>query len=362
MHYDAPTAPNPDANLAAGKLAKTLENPTNLGIGTLPGHSYQPIPPSTLKAGRDFLLSFLGLEDQLINLVPSKGGGSGAIATGLAAVRAMGYQFNSLSFSAWDWAGYESFCAAQGVVKNYLAGNSYDCDDPETLILTQTNRNGVGTRLSLGEAEALIEQNNQHQRPNFVDLPYFTGTDEEKAILHLFQTNAEQPTIIAWSPTKIFQTFGPRPGGVTLILWPNEKMATDLAWVAPAVARGTTGFDDAVTRELWEEMAHSQNELGHRHEHYLAVINTATDLWRKNAPDNAQNYFDDTQYGGMFRLFPAEADTQQKLAEKNIVAVLMQSGDEYRIRVNICGIIQSDGTATANAEQVVQDFFAVLDL
>ena len=361
MRQVPPVVPGADANLVAAKLAKSLADPANLGIGTLPGHAYGPIKPEIMQAGSEFLTQFLGLSKQNISLIPTKGGGSGAIATGIAAVRAMGYRPQALGFSPWDWAGYESFCAAQGLEKSYLPESGYTTEDTDTLLLVQTNRNGAGTRLGLKEAEALIKENNDQQRPNFIDLPYFTGTAEEKAVLNLFQSQAEQPTVMAWSPTKIFQTFAERPGGVVLILWPNNDWQQRFAWLPGAIARGTTGFDDATTRELWRQMAEDPQSLQAKHQHYLAVIKTATELWRSQAPAPAQSYFDDAQYGGMFRLFPADEDAQARLAAENIVAVLMNYEQEYRIRVNICGLIQPDGKPQLGSEAIIQTFFRILN-
>jgi hypothetical protein len=360
MHKITPLKISPDANIAAAQIAKSLKEPLNLGIGTMPGHSYQPISAEVLKEGRLFLLNFLGFGDHNLTLVPAKGGGSGAISVGIAALRAMGYRPNGAAFSHWDWTGYESFCTAQGLEKNYLPSNNYDSTEPDTLMFLQTNRNGDGTRMSLAEAKEIIKLNNRLQRPNFIDLPYFTGSDEEKKVLQLFQSEATEPTIVAWSPTKIFQTFADRPGGVVLILHPNKEHFDDLQWVGGVSARGTTGFDDAVTRELWEAMATDQTTLQHKHAHYLQTIQTATECWRKNAPDWAQLYFDDENYGGMFRLFPAQSDTQQLMAASNIVPVLMQSEGEFKIRVNLCGVVQADGALIPKADTLVTQFFTFL--
>ncbi len=244
----------------------------------------------------------------------------------------------------------------------YLPEGAYTSEDPDTLMMIQTNRNGAGTRLSLEQAKGIIEENNRLERPSFIDLPYFSGTKEEQAVLQLFQKTAKTPTIIAWSPTKIFQTFAARPGGVVFVLFPTEAMHESHSWIQSITARGTTGFDDAVTRELWEELAHNQAGLEERHAHYLEIIKTATECWRKQAPEKAKCYFDDEHYGGMFRLFPAQADTQARLAEKNIVAVSMQYQDEYRLRVNLSGIITPTGALIPAVENTIKTFFDVLDL
>lgn len=360
MHKVQPLKIAPDANIAAGQIAKSLDKPLNLGIGTMPGHSYQPINPQIYEAGKSFLVNFLGLKTENITVVPAKGGGSGAISVGIAALRSMGYRPHYGAFSRWDWTGYESFCSAQGLERKYLESNAYDLTEPDAIMFLQTNRNGDGTRMSLEQAAEIIELNNRLKRPNFIDLPYFTGSEAEKQLLQKFQAEAQVPTIIAWSPTKIFQTFGARPGGVVLILHPNKDHFDDLNWVGGVSARGTTGFDDAVTRELWEAMATDQETLKQKHAHYLQTIKTATDCWRENAPDWAKNYFDDGNYGGMFRLLPAKADTQQLMAAQNIVPVLMQSGDEFKVRINLCGIVQPDGQLIPQAENLVAEFFTFL--
>lgn len=349
-----------DANIAAAKLAKTLDKPLNLGIGTMPGHSYQPIDPQTSKQATDFLLSFLGLENRNLNVVPAKGGGSGAISVGIAVLRSMGYRPTFGAFSHWDWTGYESFCSAQGLEKKYMLTNEYDLQEPDAVMFVQTNRNGDGTRLTLEKAKALIDLNNRLKRPNFVDLPYFTGSEEERSVLKLFQETSQVPTIIAWSPTKIFQTFAARPGGAVIVLHPDEAHFEALGWVGGVAARGTTGFDDAVTRELWEAMAFDQTALRDRHQHYLRTVQTATECWRRNAPADFSTYFDDDLYGGMFRLFPAKADSQKLMAAANIVPVLMQNGDDYKVRINLCGVVQPDGTLIPKADSLVAKFFDIL--
>lgn len=355
-------SPEEDANIFAAGLAKNLNDPVNLGIGTLPGHRYQPIDPQTYTKGRAFLLDFLGLKDKNLSLIPVKGGGSGAISAGISALLALGYQPDSLSFSGWDWTGYDSFCYTFGLTKAYLTTNEYSSADANTLLMIQTNRNGDGTRLNELEAQKIIAENNRLKRPSFIDLPYFSGDDQEQAILKLFQETAQTPTIIAWSPTKIFQTFAARPGGVVMVLFPNETMFTEHSWVQSITARGTTGFDDAVTRELWEELAYHPETLKKRHAHYLSLIKTATAGWSAYAPAQAETYFDNDKYGGMFRLFPAQADTQARLAEKNIVAVLMKHQGEYRIRVNLSGVVTPQGALIPAAETIIETFFKVLDL
>lgn len=362
MKKRTPPSPTTDANLFAARLAKSLKSPVNLGIGTLPGHNYQPIDAQTYQAGRSFLLDFLGLKDQNLSLIPVKGGGSGAISAGISALFAMGYRPKSLSFSGWDWTGYDSFCYTFGLTKIYLLSPEYSSIDENTLLMIQTNRNGDGTRLDEQQAKKIIAENNQLARPNFVDLPYFSGDVQEKAVLKLFQETAQTPTIIAFSPTKIFQTFAARPGGVVLVLFPNEKMFADHRWVHSITARGTTGFDDAVTRELWQEMAYHPEILKNRQAHYLRLISTATKAWSLQAPAKAKVYFDTTKYGGMFRLFPAQADTQACLAEKNIVAVHMKHNDKHRIRVNLSGVVSPNGELIPEAETVIKTFFKVLNL
>lgn len=360
MHKIKPIPIPPDANIAAAGIAKKLDQPLNLGIGTMPGHSYQPIDKETLTEGTQFLLNLLGLHPDKTTVIPAKGGGSGAISCGIAALRSLGYRPASAAFSHWDWTGYDSFCTAQGLEKHLLDTNSYLHEDPNTIVFLQTNRNADGTRLNLERAEAIIELNNRLKRPNFIDLPYFTASEEERAVLQLFAEKSEQPTIVAWSPTKIYQTFASRPGGVVFLLHPTSDHKKDLGWVGGVTARGTTGFDDATTRELWADLAHNQSDLTRRHQHYLEVVKIATKVWRANTPEWAQNYFDDTLYGGMFRLFPAEADTQAKMAAQNIVPVLMQSGDEYKVRVNLCGINKPDGSVLADADKKIAQFFDIL--
>lgn len=360
MRKVTPQVIGADANIAAAKLAKTLDKPLNLGIGTMPGHSYQPIDPQTFKQASEFLLGFLGLKNKNLNVVPAKGGGSGAISVGIAVLRSMGYRPQFGAFSAWDWTGYESFCSAQGLEKKYMETDEYDLEDPDALVFIQTNRNGNGTRLTLEKAEALIELNNRLERPNFIDLPYFTGSEEERSVLKLFQEKSQVPTIIAWSPTKIFQTFAARPGGAVIVIHPNEAHFEALGWAGGVAARGTTGFDDAVTRELWEAMAFDQSELKQRHQHYLQTVQTATECWRRNAPADFETYFDDALYGGMFRLFPAQAETQKLMAAENIVPVLMQNGETYKVRVNICGVVQADGSLIPEADTLVAKFFDIL--
>ena len=360
MRQVEPLVIGPDANIAAAQIAKTLDKPLNLGIGTMPGHSYQPIDPQTFTQAKSFLLDLLGLKDENLSVIAAKGGGSGSISVGIAVLRAMGYRPSAGSFSHWDWTGYESFCSAQGLDKVYLETSEYTSDNADALVFLQTNRNGAGTRLGLSEAEQIIIENNRLKRPNFIDLPYFTGTEEERAVLRLFQEKSAVPTIIAWSPTKIFQTFAARPGGALIVIHPDEEHFQDLGWTSGVAARGTTGFDDAVTRELWEAMAFDQDTLKERHQHYLSTVQTATTCWRDNAPDWAQSYFDDAQFGGMFRLFPAKADTQDLMADQNIVPVLMQSQDEYRVRVNLCGVVRPDGNLIDNANELITQFFNLL--
>lgn len=360
MQKITPLSPAPDANIAAAGLAKTLNNPINLGIGTLPGHSYHSIEADTFAKGRKFLLEFLGLKDQNISLIPTKGGGSGAISTGISALKSLGYRPKTISFGAWDWTGYDSFCYTHGLEKVYLPTNQYSSQDPDTLMMIQTNRNGDGTRLNLAQAKKIIKENNRLERPSFIDLPYFTGEAAEIEILQLFQRTAQTPTIIAWSPTKIFQTFDARPGGITFVIFPSSEAFDKHSWIQSITARGTTGFDDAVTRELWEEMAQNQAGLRQRHQHYLNTIKTATALWRDNAPLEAQSYFLPENYGGMFRLFPAAEDTQALLAAQNIVAVLMQQDDTYSIRVNLCGVVDAEGKPIAGAGKIIKTFFSIL--
>lgn len=360
MQKIIPQALAPDANIAAAKIAKSLDKPLNLGIGTMPGHSYQPIDPQSVQGATQFLIRFLGLHPDLVGVVPAKGGGSGAISVGIAVLKTMGFRPRYGAFSAWDWTGYESFCAAHGLEKIRLDSNHYDCQEPDAIMFLQTNRNGDGTRLTADQALQIIELNNQLGRPNFIDLPYFTGSEEEKAVLRLFQERATQPTIIAWSPTKIFQTFAARPGGGVIVLYPNQTACNELNWAGGVAARGTTGFDDAVTRELWEAMATDQTELLARHKHYLETVKTATECWQRNAPSDYKSYFDKRFYGGMFRLFPAEADTQEIMAAQNIVPVLMHKEAEYKIRVNICGVVESDGALIPEADALVAQFFELL--
>jgi hypothetical protein len=118
---------------------------------------------------------------------------------------------------------------------------------------------------------------------------------------------AGTPLVIAFGPTKIFNTFAYRPGGATLAICRSAEEADSARARMKRIERGSSGFIDVATLALVHALADDAAGLRRDHAAILARLAEAAADWRAHAAGTPlEQYFTDA-YGGLFRIVVVEA-------------------------------------------------------
>jgi aspartate/tyrosine/aromatic aminotransferase len=313
--------------------------------------SYTVPDPGVIAAAKEYVCELLGLPPSARGQTVvswATGGGSGAVNRAIAFIRAQHPReaHSSLVVQADSWPGYASIAYANGMTLDNCALD-FSGMPKGGLVIAQSVHNGTGRLLDVAVWRRMGEQFAAEDRAFVVDMPY-AGFDfcnhpyaeavrqSSAAIAALVENRA--PVVVAFGPTKVFNTFAYRPGGAALVIGrtPEEASAADARMKRNE--RGSTGFIDTATLALVHAMAENSEGLRRDHTAILARLAEATDDWKQNAVGSPlERYFSGT-FGGLFRIIPVKAGAVERLAAKHVHVVDASTKSVPRIRINAMGL------------------------
>lgn len=322
-------------------------------VGTACG-SYNAPDVQRLAAAKEFLCDIIDLPAPIrARTVVSwaTGGGSGALNRAIASIRAQhpDGDYESLVVQTDSWPGYRSVAYTSG-----LPFESCPLDFSEIpsrgLLVAQTIHNGTGRLVDASVWRAIGAQFAGRDRAFIVDFPYagFDFSDrpyrealhESASAIHAL-VDAGAPLVVAFGPTKVFNTFAYRPGGAAIVICRTPEEAAAAEARMKRIERGSTGFIDAVTLALVQAMADNPDGLRADHAAILARLAEAAADWRRHAAGSAlERYFAST-FGGLFRIVPVRPGAPgaiDRLAAQHIHAVDASTAAAPRIRINTMGL------------------------
>jgi aspartate/tyrosine/aromatic aminotransferase len=319
-------------------------------VGTACGSYNAPDLPR-LAAAKEFLCDIIDLPAAVrARTVVSwaTGGGSGALNRAIASIRAQhpNGDYDSLIVQADSWPGYTSVAYNSG-----LRFDSCALDYSEIpslgLLVAQTIHNGTGRLVDIGVWRAMGGQFAAKDRALIVDFPY-AGFDhgdrpyreaihESASAIHAL-VDAGAPVIVAFGPTKVFNTFAYRPGGAAIVICRTAEEAAAADARMKRIERGSTGFIDAVTLALVQAMADNPDGLRADHAAILARLAEAAHDWRRHAAGSPLEGYFTSAFGGLFRIVAVRAGAVDRLAAQHIHAVDASTASTPRIRINTMGL------------------------
>ncbi|MBZ5558935.1 MAG: aminotransferase class I/II-fold pyridoxal phosphate-dependent enzyme [Acidobacteriia bacterium] len=319
-------------------------------VGTACGSYNAPDLPR-LAAAKEFLCDTIELPATVrARTVVSwaTGGGSGALTRAIASIRAQHPhgEYGSLVVQTDSWPGYSSVAYTNG-----LRFDSCPLDFSEIpsrgLIVAQTIHNGTGRLLDDEVWRVMGTQFASQDRALIVDFPY-AGFDygdrpyreaihESASAIHAL-VDAGAPVIVAFGPTKVFNTFAYRPGGAAIVICRTADEAASADARMKRIERGSTGFIDAVTLALVQAMADNPNGLRADHAAILTRLAEAAHDWRRHAVGSPLESYFTSAFGGLFRIVPVTPGAVERLAAKHIHAVDASTASTPRIRINTMGL------------------------
>jgi aspartate/tyrosine/aromatic aminotransferase len=387
------TPPAADANVVANLRFKADASPTkvNLAIGTnvaadgrpwsaataYPAAlaalvqsrgsscgSYTVAEPETLARAQHALCELLDIPaDVRPRTVVSwpTGGGSGALTRALSFIRAQAPDaYPALVVQRDSWPGYSSVAYTQGIALDLCAIDLSDLP-ARGIVVAQTVHNGSGRLIEAERWGALARQFAADDRPIVLDVPYlgfdFSRLPYDEAIAQsaapirvLIAANA--PLVLAFGPTKIFNTFAYRPGGATLVICRSADEAEAARARMKRIERGSSGFIDVATLALVQALADDAAGLRRDHAAILVRLAEAAADWRAHAAGTPlERYFTDA-YGGLFRIVPVKPGAIDRFAARHIHTVDASTPTEARVRINTMGLPH------ARAGEIVADVAA----
>jgi aspartate/tyrosine/aromatic aminotransferase len=319
-------------------------------VGTACGSYNAPDLPR-LAAAKDFLSDTIDLPAAVrARTIVSwaTGGGSGALNRAIDCIRAQhpngGY--DSLVVQADSWPGYSSVGYASGLPIEYCALD-YSEIPARGLVVAQTIHNGTGRLVDDAVWRVMGTQFAAQDRALIVDFPYAgfdygdrpyrEATKRSASAIHAL-VEAGAPVIVAFGPTKVFNTFAYRPGGATIVICrtPDEAASADARM--KRIERGSTGFIDTVTLALVQAMADNPDGLRADHAAILARLAEAAHDWRRHAVGSPLERYFTSAFGGLFRIVPVKPGAVDRLAAQHIHAVDASTPSIPRIRINTMGL------------------------
>jgi aspartate/tyrosine/aromatic aminotransferase len=275
------------------------------------------------------------------------GGGSGALTRAISFIRADDpASYQSIVVQRDSWPGYSSVAYAQTVPLEFCAIDLTDVPS-RGIMVAQTVHNGSGRLVDESRWPTLAERVSADARPFILDMPYlgfdFSRLPYAEAIhgstapIRAFVA-ANAPLIVAFGPTKVFNTFGYRPGGAALVICRSAAEAEAAAGRLKRIERGSTGFMDVATLALVQALANDAAGLRRDHAAILVRLAEAAADWRTNAAGTVlERYFTDA-YGGLFRIVPVKDGACERLAARHIHVVDASTPTESRVRINTMGL------------------------
>jgi aspartate/tyrosine/aromatic aminotransferase len=388
--------PSVDQNVVANQRFKTDPSPTkvNLAIGTnvaadgtpwsaataypaalaalVNGRgtscgSYTVADPALLAAAKDSLLEMLDFPAAArARAVVSwaTGGGSGAVNRAIAFARAQhpGEEYATLVVQRDSWPGYTSVAYANQMTFAQCAIDFADVP-ARGLLVAQTVHNGTGRLVATTMWQPLGARFAGSDRILIVDAPYMgfdfcrapyrEAVKRSAAAIHAL-VSAEAPVIVAFGPTKIFNTFAFRPGGAAVVVCRSAEEAAAAEARMKRIERGSTGFIDVATLALVQAFAENADGLRKDHALILGRLTEAGEDWRRHASGSPlEDYFSEA-YGGLFRIVPVKPGAVERLAAHHIHVVDASANGVARVRINTMGLphARADEIVTAIASEV----------
>ena len=320
------------------------------GRGTACG-SYTVPDPGLLAAAKNFLCEMIGLAPAVrARTIVSwaTGGGSGAVSRAIAFVRAEDRGEDNASLIVQDdsWPGYVSVAYENGMTLQYCPID-LAAIPARGLVIAQTVHNGTGRLLDPAVWTSLGVGFASDDRVLIVDVPYAGFDFSDRPYDEALQRSSspvgalvaiDAPVIVAFGPTKVFNTFAYRPGGATLVICRSTEEAAAAEARMKRIERGSTGFIDVATLALVQAMAENPEGLRRDHAAILSRLAEATGDWRRHAAGTSLERYFGESYGGLFRIVPVKADAVERLAAQHIHVVDASTPGAARIRINTMGL------------------------
>jgi aspartate/tyrosine/aromatic aminotransferase len=319
-------------------------------VGTACGSYNAPDLPR-LAAAKEFLCDMIDLPaDVRARTVVSwaTGGGSGALNRAIAFIRAQHPRgdYDALIVQADSWPGYSSVAYTSGLPFESCALD-YSEIPARGLLVAQTIHNGTGRLVDAAVWRAMGAQFAARDRALIVDFPYagFDCPDRpyreairaSASAIHAL-VDAGAPVVVAFGPTKVFNTFAYRPGGAAIVICRTAEEAAAADARMKRIERGSTGFIDAATQALVQAMADNPDGLRADHAAILARLAEAAQDWRRHAAGSALERYFTSGFGGLFRIVPVKTGAIDRLAAQHIHAVDASTASGPRIRINTMGL------------------------
>jgi aspartate/tyrosine/aromatic aminotransferase len=312
--------------------------------------SYTVPDPDALARAQEALCELLAIpEDVRTRTVVSwpTGGGSGALTRALSFIRAQRPDaYPSMVVQRDSWPGYSSVAYTQGIAMDLCAT---DLSDVPTrgIVVAQTVHNGTGRLIEAGRWTPIARRFGADDRSIVLDVPYlgfdFSRLPYDEAIARSAApirdlVAAKAPLVIAFGPTKIFNTFAYRPGGAALVICRSAEEADAARAGMKRIERGSSGFIDVATLALVHALADNAAGLRRDHAAILARLADAAADWRAHAAGTPlEQYFTDA-YGGLFRIVAVKPGAIDRLAARHIHTVDASTPAEARVRINTMGL------------------------
>jgi len=275
------------------------------------------------------------------------GGGSGALNRAIAFVRAhRPSEYPSIVVQRDSWPGYSSVAYAHGVALD-LCDVDLSNIPPQGIMVAQTVHNGTGRLLDASKWAPIGDRFAGDDRPIILDVPYlgfdFSRLPYDAAIRQSAApiravVAAGAPLLVAFGPTKVFNTFGYRPGGAAIVICRSAGEAEAAAARMKRIERGSSGFIDVATLALVHALADDAVGLRRDHAAILDRLAHAGADWRTHAAGTPlERYFTDA-YGGLFRIVSVKPGACERLAACHIHMVDASTPSASRVRVNTMGL------------------------
>jgi aspartate/tyrosine/aromatic aminotransferase len=312
--------------------------------------SYTVAEPETLARAQHALCELLDIPAEVrprtVVSWPT-GGGSGALTRGLSFIRAQRPDaYPSMVVQRDSWPGYSAVAYTQAIAMDLCA---VDLSDLPTrgIVVAQTVHNGTGRLIEAARWTPIARQFAADDRPIVLDVPYlgfdFSRLPYDEAIRRSAApirdlVAAGTALVIAFGPTKIFNTFAYRPGGATLAICRSAEEADAARARMKRIERGSSGFIDVATLALVHALADDADGLRRDHAAILARLAEAAADWRAHAAGTLlEPYFTDV-YGGLFRIIPVKPGAIDRLAAQHIHTVDASTPTDARVRINTMGL------------------------
>jgi aspartate/tyrosine/aromatic aminotransferase len=316
--------------------------------------SYTVADPGALERAQQALCELLAIPaDVRPRTVVSwpTGGGSGALTRGLSFIRAQRPDaYPSMVVQRDSWPGYSSVAYTQGIAMDLCAVDLSDLLaglPTRGIVIAQTVHNGTGRLIEAARWTPIARLFAANDRPIVLDVPYlgfdFSRLPYDEAIRRSAApirdlVAAGTALVIAFGPTKIFNTFAYRPGGATLAICRSVEEADAARAVMKRIERGSSGFIDVATLALVHALADDAAGLRRDHAAILARLADAAADWRAHAAGTPlAQYFTDA-YGGLFRIVAVQPGAIDRLAAQHIHTVDASTPTEARVRINTMGL------------------------